>query len=277
MEEVVVSQKSQEKPEGNTKTSGNQLYRWVFTLPIESQASQLSELLAGFCKEWYFQGEKGEETGYEHWQGCLSLIKKEYFCGVKNLLPGKAHIEPCRDWFAAKNYSNKKETRIEGPYSHKTEFVDTLEYINMYGWQKDLIKELEEKPNDRKIIWFYDKIGMNGKTQLCKWLIVHRDAAYFDGGAKGDISYAYKGQKIVLFNFPRTKEGYVSYDSIESLKDGIFFSKKYESRTKVFNSPHVVVMANFKPELEKLSLDRWDLRKLSMRCARQGDRVPNYL
>ena len=103
---MTTSQKSQEKEGGNTRTpsSKNQLFLWMITLPAkEESASQLSQELHTFCKKFVFQKEKGEQTGYEHWQIYISLKQKEYFGTVKNLFPSAAHIEPVKDGWKAAN------------------------------------------------------------------------------------------------------------------------------------------------------------------------------
>ena len=54
----------------------------------------------------------------------------------------------------------------------------------------------------------------------------------------------------------------MSYSAIESLKDGLLFSGKYEGGVKLFPPPHVVIFANFLPDMTKLSIDRWDIHTL---------------
>ncbi len=58
-------------------------------------------------------------------------------------------------------------------------------------------------------------------------------------------------------------EDYVSYQALEEIKDGIFFSGKYEGGMKIFNSPHVICFANFSPAEHKLSGDRWVVEEVS--------------
>jgi len=69
---------------------------------------------------------------------------------------------------------------------------------------------------------------------------------------------------IIIIDIPRSYDiGYLNYTAIEKLKDGLFFSGKYESLTKMFDSPHVICMANFPPDLTQLSVDRWVLINLT--------------
>lgn len=259
-----MSQLSQEKPAGNTKTAGPkyQLYAWNFTIPMEEySASQLSQHLKGFCKKFTFQGEEGETTGYKHWQGTISLKTKEYFATVKNLLGEKAHIEATKNIIASENYCKKDSSRIEGPYNEKSVFLKTL--TSLRPWQAELEKELLEEPDDRKIIWYYDKKGGAGKTQFAKYLAIKHKYDILQNGGKGDLAFALsENPHAVIFNFTRDNEERVNYDAIESVKDGMIFSKKYESRMKIFNSPHVVIFSNDEPRTTSMSADRWDIRIL---------------
>lgn len=67
----------------------------------------------------------------------------------------------------------------------------------------------------------------------------------------------------IMLDIPRANNGNVSYASLESIKNGLVCNHKYETGTKVFNSPHVVVFANFPPvEPDKLSSDRWHIENL---------------
>lgn len=266
------SQLSQDKPGGNTITPGPdtrtiskyQCYLWMITLKSdgETTASQLSQELKGFCKKFTFQKEKGESTGYEHWQIFISLKTKEYFGTVKNLFPSDAHIEPCKNGWKAEQYCKKSDTRIEGPYNEKSTFLKTID--NLYEWQEKLKNILvKDCDDDRVIHWYWDKEGCKGKTAFCKYMLIHHDATIIGNGAMKDIAYVIDNPKIVLMNITRSSEEHINYGAIESIKDGLIFSAKYESKTKVFNSPHVVVLANFEPKKDMLSKDRWNIVKLS--------------
>lgn len=256
-----MSQESQEKPGGNTKTPrpANQLYRWFFTLPYTCiTASQLSQDLHSMgCKMFRFQGEEGE-GGFKHWQGCFTLKRKEYFSTVKNYFPNQIHLEQCMDWHASYNYCGKKETQIEGPYDENSKFLNLIE--TLYPWQEKIRNACLGIPDDRKINWVYDEKGGKGKTQFCKYMAAKHSAIILNNGRKNDIVYAMGDcPKIVMFNLSRSNEEHFNYDALEAIKDGLIMSSKYESKMLIFNSPHVYVFANFMPNLEAMSSDRWNI------------------
>jgi hypothetical protein len=260
-----MSQESQEKPGGNTNTPGsrNQLYRWFLTIPYEEiTASQLSQHLLTFCKKFTFQAEEGK-SGYKHWQCEISLKSKEYFQSVKNLIGiDKAHIEPTKDYFSAKNYCSKEETRIEGPYDETSTFLKIITELRI--WQQQIINIIKNEPDDRTINWFWEKKGLAGKTQLCKYLIVHHKAQCIGSCKSADMAYAINNPKIVVINLTRTSEEHVNYGALEAIKDGLIFSSKYESGVKIFNSPHIFVFANYPPDTSTMSEDRWNIVDISI-------------
>lgn len=131
--------------------------------------------------------------------------------------------------------------------------------MNVVG--KELIK-LSSRQTNRKILWCWEPKGETGKTFLAKWLVVKKQACYLQMGKKTDIAHAFTGQKIVVFDLTRSDKDFLNYDVLESLKNGLFFSPKYDSRTKVFEPVKLIVMANWPPCLEKLSEDRWDIFKV---------------
>lgn len=127
--------------------------------------------------------------------------------------------------------------------------------------------ELRQPPNDRTILWYYDEAGGCGKTAMAKHILhTFQDCLFLSGGNFKDASYQIIKQKqdpkVILVNLPRTSEGRVSYASFEAIKDGLIQSGKYEGGYRIYAPPHLVVMANFVPELSALSLDRWDIRYL---------------
>lgn len=74
--------------------------------------------------------------------------------------------------------------------------------------------------------------------------------------------HAFNGQKIVIINLAWSSEQHINYEIMETLKNGSFFSPKYNSRDKHAGIPHLVVFANFYPDKDKMSADRWDIRIL---------------
>jgi len=131
-----------------------------------------------------------------------------------------------------------------------------LEIEALYPYQQLVLDLVEEEPDSRTVNWFYDPVGNHGKTYLSKYLVDAKGAFYTNGGKSVDLAYAYNGESIVIFDYVRESEEYVGYGVIEQLKNGIAMSTKYESVTKRFQIPHVIVMANFMPAKGKLSQDR---------------------
>jgi hypothetical protein len=68
---------------------------------------------------------------------------------------------------------------------------------------------------------------------------------------------------ILVVDVSRSSSEFLNYQFLEDVKDGRVFSPKYESYTKRFKSPHVVVMMNSDPDMTKLSEDRFRIIKLA--------------
>ena len=62
--------------------------------------------------------------------------------------------------------------------------------------------------------------------------------------------------KILILNLARSRGARLDYGGLEEIKDGHFFSSKYESGQCIFSPPHVVVFANSPPLDGELSEDR---------------------
>lgn len=137
-----------------------------------------------------------------------------------------------------------------------------IDYIPRYTWQRDILEIVAGPADPRKIYWVYDRAGNRGKTYLAKHLVDKYNAYYTNGGKSVDLTYAYGGQPVVVFDYVRESKDFVGYGVIEQLKNGILMSTKYESVTKRFPVPHVFVFANFEPEEGKFSVDRLHLFKV---------------
>lgn len=134
--------------------------------------------------------------------------------------------------------------------------------LELRPWQQTLLTTLLLTPHPRTIHWYWDPSGATGKTTFSRYLVSNYDAFYTNGGKHADIACAYDMQKIVVFDFTRSQADRVPYSVMEAFKNGMLFSGKYESTTKIFDVPHVLCFANFEPERSQLSLDRWNIVKL---------------
>lgn len=128
-------------------------------------------------------------------------------------------------------------------------------------WQSELKCIIEGEVCDRSVYWYYDATGGAGKSFMSGYLQTHHNAFIVSGGKVADIAHAFNEEPIVCFDLSRTMVDHCDhvYSMIEKFKDGCIFSGKYESRTKIFDVPHVIVFANFMPDQTKLSNDRWNI------------------
>jgi len=117
---------------------------------------------------------------------------------------------------------------------------------------------MKEPTHPREIKWIVDKQGNNGKTFLSKYMQL-QGAVRFENGKSADLKKAYNGQELVIFDLSRSQEDHINYEVMESIKNGTMFSGKYDSQSKLFDIPKVIVFANFYPNEEKLSADRWNI------------------
>lgn len=154
-----------------------------------------------------------------------------------------------------------KIRRLANNQQRLEEMKIILSETELKKWQRKCIKKLD-KQDDRKILWIIDPEGGKGKTYLAKYLVTYTNAFYIDAGKRADIAYHYENQSTVIFDLCREKEDTFNYTLLESFKNGMLFSPKYESNLKMFKPPKVVVFANWSPQYEKLSSDRWDIWEL---------------
>lgn len=161
----------------------------------------------------------------------------------------------------AAKYPRYLDTLLKFQLDDKTEKLVEIEPRSKF--QRMLLQYVELEANDRKLLWVYDAVGNTGKSYISKYLVHAKGAFYTNGGKGTDITYAYNGEKICIFDYVRDSKDYVNYGVIEQIKNGLLFSSKYESGMKTFDIPHVVVMANFLPDRYKFSRDRYDVIDVS--------------
>ncbi len=223
--------------------------------------------------ERYCVQEEVGDSGTPHLQGVLCF--KQSKSGTQlNLLCNKlCWFKGCRNIHAAKNYCSKVKTRsgkqwVKGFILRSLAVKDPLDGKELYKWQKEIIKMVREVPDDRKVYWYWSAKGNVGKSVLCKHMVLKEEAIVV-GGSYKDAYYAIaqrvvkkRSVNVVVFSLTRFHGNKIAYIALEGIKDGMFFSPKYESGMCVFNPPHVLVFANAAPDLRSLSADRWVVKCL---------------
>jgi len=159
------------------------------------------------------------------------------------------------------NRTLKKLEQVVRYESTKTQLLKQFENIKWNKIQTKILEIIADRPDDREVNWIYDEDGNTGKSYLSKYLQLTEDIYYITGGKQNDILYGYEGQEIVIIDLARTYADNLEhiYTIIENLKNGMYLSTKYETIQKIFKVPHIIVMANFKPDRTKLSRDRWNI------------------
>jgi len=266
---------------GNTKLHQKRVSqgkRWCFTYnnyPKEAlEQMELNFKKAGL--EYIFGVEVGD-SGTPHLQGYIESQVK--------IRPDQLGLSRKIHWEKAKG--NRKQNVVycskDGDERHSKackpkEPVRILRDEQLRPWQKGILAAIEQRPDDRTIHWYWSSAGETGKTTFCKYL-THKHGAIPISGKGADVrngicTYmaANDGDTpdLVVMNVPRCLEGqdrvYVSYEALENVKDMYFYSGKYEGGVVCGNCPHLYIFANFPPETEKMSADRWVIVNIDDEC-----------
>lgn len=274
--------------EGNTKLPPAPLIKpkqippalyWCFTLhnytPEEEEKIQSS--IKKLCKIGFYNKEICSTTKRPHLQGFINFWTKGRPAQVFGI--SRIHWEKCLgNQKQNLDYCSKCcDDGIPMSFMHGISPKVKLRVIkDLKKWQStcvDLIDMEYMAQDDRSINWVIDRQGGAGKTAFCKYMTtIEKQLLIITGGGYKDIACCLKiymedekfdinDRTVVFFNIPRDSDdnGMISYKALESLKDGLITSTKYESSTMCFNSPVVWVFSNNEPEIEKLSQDRWKI------------------
>lgn len=249
---------------GNTKTRVVPSKRWCMTLNNYSE-TEFNDLItmAKMATSIYIIGKEVGENGTPHLQGFFQFKKITRPLELKNISK-RIHWEKTKGSIEDNiKYCSKEGNFVTNQVIEEEEELEILKEDELYDWQKEIVEIVKQKPDKRKIYWYWDEKGDVGKTTFGKYLS-HVYGAIPVEGKKNDILFcaAQFKSKIYVFDFERTMEEFISYGAMEKIKNGYFMCAKYESKPVVRNSPHVICFANFEPNREALSKDRWVIRKI---------------
>lgn len=131
----------------------------------------------------------------------------------------------------------------------------------------DLLVPVDQRFN-RELKWYWEREGGWGKTILYTYLIDNHKTV-LTGGNEADMLRAVTAYiekegypEIIIVNQTFAKD-LISYNGLESLLDGVFFSSKYESAFVRFPRCRIAVFANHPPDEDKMGANRFDVMELS--------------
>lgn len=247
---------------------------------FESVLNLLEEKFKDICDKYIFAEEYGKSGNTRHIEGGFILLSDRVRrSAIQNIFK----FSDCQKSTGTKKTREYKWEQIikycskegKGIVSN-CEIPRILELI-----PKDILRQNQKEIVDLFInpcppiwkergllYWFWECEGGWGKSVVCLWMIDHMNA-FVVSGANKDILFGFKEQvdlgrvpDIVVFDIPRCNDNHVSYQAIESIKNGFLYSPKYEGGMVRFNPPHVVCFSNEKPDIQRMSEDRWRIKEL---------------
>lgn len=240
---------------------------------IEGRTRDLVDQFRPLCRTLVYEFEKGNQERL-HVQGFFVLKTKRRITQLLKLDIFKdsgIHLEECKGNIAQNlEYCTKSPLAGTEPYLYGV--PENLNYTfrleELRPWQKKLWQILISEPDPRDIYWVYETIGNTGKSSFSKHCVCNLpDCAVLNGKAS-DVMNAVltylntkkKFLKVVICDIPRSTIGdkgvCISYGGFENIKNGCFYSGKYEGGMVVGPNPHMVIFANCRPDPGKFSEDR---------------------
>lgn len=224
--------------------------KWCFTFN-NYDLSHISSLEMKFrdLQVLYIFGKEIGESGTPHLQGYIESTKRirpiEFFG-----LPKEIHWEKAKQprenniRYCSKDgnfYTNFKNIEI---YKDKYDGSDLP--TSWSSSQEAVINHIiNTEPNDRNISYVFGGFG-TGKSKICKYLC-YRYKASLVYGTNRDALFSITGkERIICINIP--KKGNINWSLIEQIKDGMFYSSKYEGRMILMKPPHLVIFTNLSPD-----------------------------
>ena len=257
---------------GNTKTltTSKEVKKFCFTLNnySEEESDNLIKIAVSVLKCKYILGYEIGECGTPHIQGFLLLDKKKSWDSVlKSLNNKRIHLESAKGSEKSNIDYCTKDNNFKTNYPNLKPKKALKLITNLYPWQIEIVNLLKIEPDGRTINWYHEPIGGSGKSAFCKYMFSKYNVLVIQGGKLSDImnilfNYDCDSLEMIIIDIPRKNKNNISYSAVECILNGMITNTKYETGTKVFNPPHLVVFSNFHPDTVNLSEDRWRITEI---------------
>lgn len=251
------------------------VYDFRYNADTFKSPDALRELLKGICKHYVFQLEQGD-TGYKHYQGRLSLIKKRrkhsalaLFCDTPPNYFEPTVLRECLKGDAF--YQTKLDTRLEGPWTDKdhvlvkTKQMDLFNSWGLLPWQNQLKNEVDSFCL-RSIDLVYDPKGNSGKSLFSEHMEYCGKSEEVPPFRLMEDIFAWVAsrpiKKTYIVDMPRgMKKDKLGefYSGLEVIKNGVAYDKRYNAKKVRFDRPRIIVFTNMLPRMDLMSADRWKI------------------
>lgn len=231
-----------------------------------------------WCKEWgkawTFQKEKGE-TGYEHYQGLISLKVRRTVAAAKKIISETSTLPQYFEPVSNPNlkagteafYVTKPETRILGPWSDRDQPIYIPRHVRemtvLYPWQKAIVDSAGVY-EPRAIDVVIDTQGNRGKSCLGAYLAVHKIGRTipFVNDYKDLMRMVMDMPKAGLYMIDMPRAGNKDklnqiWSAVETIKSGYAFDDRYHFKDEHFDRPRIWVFTNAVPDTACLTKDMW--------------------
>lgn len=191
---------------------------WLLTIPHHGVTPQFTTLLSSGCAWIRGQLERGDITGYYHWQVIVAFSLRQRLRGVKSLFGDECHAELSRS-SAASEYVWKESTRIQGTQfelgarpilrSSKVDWesvwtnatmgrIEAIPaHIRVLSYSSILrIRANHQEATDIfKTIYVYYGVTGSGKSYLAR---ASSTTPVYNKDPRSKFWYGYKGEKTVV-------------------------------------------------------------------------------
>lgn len=243
--------------------------KWCFTLnnytteEVETLETEIKYKAAN-----YIYGYEIGESGTPHLQGYIEAKIK--------IRPTECFSCKRIHWEKAKGnkYQNIEYCSKDGnyitnmPIDRPDNYILNFDINIFYNWQKECLSIIDSTPDRRTIYWYWETKGNTGKSTFAKWVCLHRkDARLITCTKSSDIlTCADNNIKTYIIDIPRSveKTSFYPWTALEQLKNGYVTDGKLKKQVKITccAPPHIIIFANYTPDLGLLSSDRWVVKNI---------------